>query len=230
MARSKCSGHTIFSFSNSPAPTLFVCDQPTLLHFSSFLISVSFSLLFCHRFLISSLLCIPVRFSFYPCSFSPLFLSFAKPLLTFCCHCPWCLHMQNCIKCLYLRTNYSCALQWTCCLLSCLYYRIILFHRNVDNYGFQPFLGLTLHNLHWLLTLCFPAAPLCCWLSVSPSHNPVPEYWLLLVYPFQSNVPLLKKHSLWNIHFNSSSSTGPNITSDLSTHTYINPLQRRLSS
>lgn len=61
---------------------------------------------------------------------------------------------------------------WTSCLLSCLYYRrtpLTSIVRIVDNYGFQPFLAFTLHNLHRLLKVYFRATLLSCCLSFSPS-------------------------------------------------------------
>lgn len=118
-------------------------------------------LLFCHRFLISSLLFIPISFSVYHLLIS-LFLPFRETLFSLFCnaHCPWRLSVQHFITFITPLFDYN--LQHI--ILTLLFTFMFVLQEKYccadDNYGFLPFLGFSLHNSHCLLTECFTVTPL----------------------------------------------------------------------
>lgn len=73
---------------------------------------------------------------------------------------------------------------------------MILLCRIADSTGFQPFLGFTLHNLHWLLTVWITARPLSC-VTFSPSNNSLPLWTHCWCFFFHLHTTC----SLRNIHF-----------------------------
>lgn len=127
--------HLFQVFSWTEQITAFACNRNS---------PKTWSLLSCHRFLLHS---INWRLPLFVCLFEPV-LIFGTPD-----HCPWCVRIQHWTTGLYSPEDVQ--------VLYLLFtFMFVLKENAVNNYGFQPFLGFTLHNLSRLLTVSLTATPL----------------------------------------------------------------------